>query len=112
VLLQARQVLRRGSSCEVSARFFATYAGGYAIWLLYGLSIGSLPLILVDAAGLLCGLVTLGITLRLRGSLRAPAPGERVRSAPKPHRQRVPPSGYRQWLTRRPFQGRTRSKET
>src|SRR5919106_2218169 len=39
-LLQARQVLRRGSSCEVSARFFATYAGGYAVWLLYGLSIG------------------------------------------------------------------------
>jgi uncharacterized protein with PQ loop repeat len=71
-LLQARQVLRRGSSCEVSARFFATYAGGYAVWLLYGLSIGSLPLILVDAAGLLCGLVTLAITLSLRGSLLRP----------------------------------------
>jgi MtN3 and saliva related transmembrane protein len=73
VLPQARQVLRRGSSCEVSARFFATYAGGFAVWLLYGLSIGSLPLILVDAAGLLCGLVTLGITLRLRGSLLRPS---------------------------------------
>jgi uncharacterized protein with PQ loop repeat len=73
VLLQARQVLRRGSSCEVSARFFATYAGGYAVWLLYGLSIGSLPLILVDAAGLLCGLVTLAITLSLRGSLHRPS---------------------------------------
>ena len=71
-LLQARQVLRRRSSCEVSARFFATYAGGYAVWLLYGLSIGSLPLILVDAAGLLCGLITLAITLRLRGSLLRP----------------------------------------
>src|SRR5688572_29557112 len=72
-LLQARQVLRRGSSCEVSARSFATYAGGYAVWLLYGLSIGSLPLILVDAAGLLCGLVTLAITLRMRGSLISPS---------------------------------------
>ena len=72
-LLQARQVLRRGSSCEVSARFFATYAGGYAVWLLYGVSIGSLPLILVDAAGLLCGLVTLAITLSLRGSLLRPS---------------------------------------
>jgi uncharacterized protein with PQ loop repeat len=71
-LLQARQVLRRRSSCEVSARFFATYAGGYAVWLLYGLSIGSVPLILVDAAGLLCGLVTLGITLSMRGSLLRP----------------------------------------
>ena len=79
-LLQARQVLRRGSSCEVSARFFATYAGGYAVWLLYGLSIGSLPLILVDAAGLLCGLVTLAITLSLRGSLLRPSTGGRVRT--------------------------------
>src|SRR5688500_5668480 len=72
VLLQARQIARRRSSCDVSARFFATYAGGYAIWLLYGLSIGSLPLILVDAAGLLCGLVTLAITLSMRGSLLRP----------------------------------------
>lgn len=72
-LLQARQVVRRGSSCEVSARFFATYAGGYAVWLLYGLSISSLPLILVDAAGLLCGLITLAITLSLRGSLLRPS---------------------------------------
>jgi uncharacterized protein with PQ loop repeat len=72
-LLQARQVVRRRSSCEVSARFFATYAGGYAVWLLYGLSIDSVPLILVDAAGLACGLVTLAITLRMRGSLLRPS---------------------------------------
>ena len=57
-LLQARQMLARRSSCDVSARFFAIYAGGYAIWLLYGLSIASLPLVLVDAAGLVCGIVT------------------------------------------------------
>jgi len=71
-LLQARQVLRRGTSCDVSARFFATYAGGYAVWLLYGLSVGSVPLILVDAVGLLCGLATLAITLQARGSLAQP----------------------------------------
>jgi uncharacterized protein with PQ loop repeat len=71
-LLQARQVLKRGSSCDVSARFFAAYAGGYAVWLLYGISIGSLPLILVDAAGLLAGLATLAITLSARGSLTRP----------------------------------------
>ena len=72
-LLQARQIVRRKSSCEVSARFFATYAGGYAVWLLYGLSIESMPLILVDAAGLACGLLTLAITLRMRGSLLHPS---------------------------------------
>jgi uncharacterized protein with PQ loop repeat len=71
-LLQARQILRRKDSCGVSARFFATYAGGYAIWLLYGMSIGSVPLILVDLVGLLCGGFTLAITLALRGSLVRP----------------------------------------
>jgi uncharacterized protein with PQ loop repeat len=65
-LLQARQMLRRGSSGDVSARFLAIYAGGYAVWLLYGLSIGSVPLIVVDATGLLCGGFTFAVTLRLR----------------------------------------------
>src|SRR6516165_7238110 len=69
VLLQARQMLSRHSSCEVSGRFFALYAGGYAIWLLYGLSVGNLPLIIVDGVGLLCGGLTLAVTLALRGSL-------------------------------------------
>lgn len=71
-LSQARQVRRRGSSCDVSAGFFAMYAGGYAIWLMYGVSIGSVPLILVDAAGLICGGITLAVTLSMRGSLVRP----------------------------------------
>jgi uncharacterized protein with PQ loop repeat len=71
-LLQARQMLASRRSCDVSARFFATYAGGYAIWLLYGLSIQSVPLVLVDAVGLLCGGITLAIALTLRGSLLRP----------------------------------------
>jgi uncharacterized protein with PQ loop repeat len=73
VLLQARQMLARHESCEVSGRFFALYAGGYAIWLLYGLSVGNVPLIVVDAVGLLCGGLTLAVTLSLRGSLIHPA---------------------------------------
>jgi uncharacterized protein with PQ loop repeat len=72
VLLQARQMLARHASCEISGRFFALYAGGYATWLLYGLSVGNLPLIIVDAVGLLCGGLTLGIALSLRGSLIHP----------------------------------------
>ena len=72
-LLQARQMLARRTSREVSARFLASYTGGYAIWLAYGLSIGSLPLIVVDAAGLLCGGLTLAVALSLRGSLARPA---------------------------------------
>src|SRR5688572_19182390 len=72
-LLQARQLLASRRSCDVSARFFAVYAGGYGIWLGYGLSIGSLPLIVVDAIGLVCGTVTLAIALSLRGSLLRPS---------------------------------------
>lgn len=72
-LLQMQQMLRRRTSCDISARFFASYTGGYAIWLLYGLSVGDLPLILVDAAGLLCGGMTLVVALSLRGSLIRPA---------------------------------------
>jgi uncharacterized protein with PQ loop repeat len=72
-LLQARQMLRRRASCDVSARFFATYTGGYAIWLFYGLSVGSVPLIVVDAIGMLCGGLTLAVALSLRGSLVRPS---------------------------------------
>jgi uncharacterized protein with PQ loop repeat len=72
VLLQARQMLARRASCEVSGKFLATYVGGYGIWLLYGLSVGSMPLIVVDAVGLLCGGLTLVVALSLRGSLVRP----------------------------------------
>jgi len=72
-LLQARQMLARRSSHEVSARFLASYAGGYVIWLAYGLSTGSLPLIVVDTIGLLCAAVTFAVALSLRGSLIRPA---------------------------------------
>ena len=73
VLLQARQMLARRTSCEVSGRFLASYAGGYALWLAYGLSCGNVPLIVVDAAGLLCAGLTLAVALSLRGSLVHPA---------------------------------------
>ena len=72
-LLQTRQMLARRTSGDVSALFLASYAGGYAIWLAYGLSTGSLPLIVVDAVGLLCAGLTLAVALSLRGSLIRPA---------------------------------------
>ena len=72
-LLQARQMLARRTSGDVSALFLASYAGGYAIWLAYGLSTGSLPLIVVDTVGLLCAGLTLAVALSLRGSLIRPA---------------------------------------
>jgi uncharacterized protein with PQ loop repeat len=85
-LLQVRQMLARRSSRDVSAGFFASYAGGYAIWLAYGLSTGSVPLIVVDTVGLLCAGLTLTVALSLRGSLIRPA-GRKSRNtavAPRP----------------------------
>ena len=72
-LLQTRQMLARRTSGDVSAGFLASYAGGYAIWLAYGLSTGSLPLIVVDTVGLLCAGLTVAVALALRGSLIRPA---------------------------------------
>jgi uncharacterized protein with PQ loop repeat len=72
-LLQTRQMLARRTSSGASAGFLASYAGGYAIWLTYGLSTGSLPLIVVDTVGLLCGGLTLAVALFLRISPIRPA---------------------------------------
>src|SRR6516164_8879558 len=83
-LLQTRQMLARRSSRDVSAGFLASYAGGYAIWLAYGLSTGSIPLIVVDTVGLLCGGLTLAVALSLRGSLVRPAAWNRRSTAVAP----------------------------
>ena len=103
-LLQTRQMLARRTSRDVSAGFLASYAGGYAIWLAYGLSTGSIPLIVVDTVGLLCGGLTLAVALSLRGSLIRPAtwygrnttlisqkPAAPGPAAPKPCRERPVP---------------------
>ncbi len=87
VLLQARRMHARGTSGDVSARFFAVYVGGFAIWLLYGLGIGDVPIILVHAVGLVCGTITLAVALRLRRpaavAARTPSSGEdRARTRP------------------------------
>jgi uncharacterized protein with PQ loop repeat len=63
ILLQARQMLVRRASCDVSLRFLSVYVVGYAIWLLYGLSLGNAPIVLVNALGLVCGTMTLTVGL-------------------------------------------------
>ena len=88
--LQTRQLLARRTSCDVSARFLAFYAGGYAIWLTYGLSTGSLPLIVVDTVGLLCGGLTLAVALSLRGSLIRPATWNSCHSTSSSQRPAAP----------------------
>ncbi|HSI81133.1 MAG TPA: hypothetical protein VK919_10830 [Solirubrobacterales bacterium] len=67
-LLQAKRMRHRQTSADVSLGFLSSYIGGYAVWLTYGVSIGSLPLIVVDAVGLGCGGATLLVALRLRAA--------------------------------------------
>ena len=67
-------MLRRKTADDVSIGFLGSYVGGYAIWLLYGLSMESIPITAVNAVGLVSGVVTLSVALRLRcGSPPRPA---------------------------------------
>lgn len=67
-VLQARMMYRRKSSEGVSLGSVSIVAGGYIIWLVYGVAIGSMPLILVDALGLVTGLSLLVMVFMLRKS--------------------------------------------
>ncbi len=71
-LLQARQLLVRRRSCDISALLFAIYLGSYGVWLAYGLSIGSAPIVAVNAVGLVSIAFVLAIALSLRGSMWDP----------------------------------------
>src|SRR5262249_58074679 len=72
-LLQTRQMLARRASREVSARFLASYTGGYAVLLAYGLSTRSLPLLVVETVGGLRRGLTPALALSPPGSLLRPA---------------------------------------
>jgi uncharacterized protein with PQ loop repeat len=85
-LLQARRMARRGTSEDVSLSFLGMYVAGYALWLVYGLTSGSLPLIIVDVAGVLSGTCTLALAVSLRRASRSSSVAVRDRS-------RVPVTG-------------------
>jgi uncharacterized protein with PQ loop repeat len=87
VHFQAHRMRARGTPGDVSARFFAVYVGGFAIWLLYGIGIGDVPIIAVHAAGLMYGTATLAVTLKLR---RPVAQDAAVRSVGEDQAQRRP----------------------
>ena len=68
ILLQARHMHVRGASRDVSLRFLGTYVGGYAIWLLYGVSLESAPIVFVNGVGSIAGAVTLAVAVKLRSA--------------------------------------------
>jgi hypothetical protein len=70
---RAAVALAAGETSDEPRSACSCSAGGYGVWLAYGLTIRSIPLIVVDAIGLVCGGVTLALALHLRGSLLAPS---------------------------------------
>ena len=67
-VLQLRHMRRRGSSRDVSLGYLAVVAGGYVLWLAYGIAIRDLPLIFVDALGGAAIFATISVAVRLRGA--------------------------------------------
>jgi uncharacterized protein with PQ loop repeat len=68
VLMQARKMLVKHESCDMSLFYMTSYVGGYAVWLPYGLLAHSFPLIIADSVGLACGVFTLAVAVTLRGA--------------------------------------------
>jgi uncharacterized protein with PQ loop repeat len=67
ILMQAHKMLIKHESCDISLPYMASYTGGYAIWLLYGVLARSFPLIIADSVGLVCGVFTLVVAVTYRG---------------------------------------------
>jgi uncharacterized protein with PQ loop repeat len=80
-LLQARKWVRTESAESVSVGFLAKYLGGYVTWALYGLAIGSTPLIVVDIIGICASGVTVGTALRVRHAATRTNGSHRSRAA-------------------------------
>ena len=65
-LLQLRLILRERHSEEVSQGFLAVITVGATAWLLHGVESGNLVLIIPNACGLICAMVTLLAARRFR----------------------------------------------
>lgn len=65
-LLQARRMLGRRSSSDVSMAYLAVLVVGFTLYLLYGVSISNRLLIVTNSVSILATAATLGIALWLR----------------------------------------------
>lgn len=69
-LLQLRRMLRLRSSRDVSVGYFGLLIPGFALWMLYGLSIDNLVVAVPNLVALLVHLTTVGVVLVLRRTQR------------------------------------------
>lgn len=80
-LLQVRRIMIRQSAADLSLAWMALYAGGCVVWLLYGISIASSPLIVSQALALVAIGIALAASMRFRDA-HAPAARTPAVSAP------------------------------
>jgi MtN3 and saliva related transmembrane protein len=65
-VLQIRRILRNNSSKDVSIGYLAVLVVGFALWIVYGATIGKPVLVVPNAAALITGITTIGVALRYR----------------------------------------------
>ena len=66
--LQARRILERRSSADISIAYLAVLQVGFALWVAYGLSLRNTAIIVPNAVALLVGAATIAVALRFRAS--------------------------------------------
>ena len=66
--LQARRMMQRRSSADVSITYLLVLAVGFSLYLLYGLSISNRLLIITNTVSIAATVSTLGIAAQLRRS--------------------------------------------
>lgn len=77
-LPQALTSVRTGKTEGLSLPMYAIFSGGVALWLGYGLAVGSLPVILANLITL--GFALIILCLIIRNRLRRPSGRERMKS--------------------------------
>jgi MtN3 and saliva related transmembrane protein len=65
-LLQIRRMLQTRSSADVSIGYLAVIEVGFALWVVYGLSLPNLALAIPNGVAVVVGMVTIVIALWLR----------------------------------------------
>ena len=77
-LPQALSSVRTGRTDGLSLPMYALFSAGVALWLLYGLYVGSWPVVIANAVTLVFAVVIL--SLIVRNARRKPGVRDRVRS--------------------------------
>ncbi|MGL4287231.1 MAG: SemiSWEET family sugar transporter [Phreatobacter sp.] len=61
---QAWHIIRTRDTRAISLPAYAAFTGGILLWLVYGLSLGDLPLVLANSVSLALQLTIVGLKLR------------------------------------------------